>query len=47
MDYYDHYSEWSVVPNRKGHLPYVIKLLITNDLLAIKKMISIHDAAGG
>jgi len=47
MDYYDHFSEWSVAPNRKGHLPYVIKLLITNDLLAIEKMISINDVAGG
>jgi len=47
MDYYDHYSEWSVAPNRKSHLPYVIKLLITNDLLAIEKMISINDAVGG
>ena len=41
MDYYDHYSEWSVAPNRKDHLPYVIKLLIANDLLSIGRMISI------
>ena len=41
LDYYDHFPEWSVAPNRKGHLPYVIKLLTTNDLLAIEKMILI------
>jgi len=45
MDYYDHYSEWSVAPNRKDHLPYVIKLLIANDLLSIGRMISCRDGA--
>lgn len=26
-DYYEHYSTWSVAPNRKSHIPYVLKAL--------------------
>lgn len=31
-DYYDNYAVWSKAPNRKSHLPYVIKALIAKDL---------------
>ena len=41
LDYYDHFSEWSVAPNRKGHLSYVIKLLMADDFQSIEHMISI------
>ena len=47
MDYRDYYAEWSIAPNRKDHLLYVIKLLAANDISSIEKMISIHDAVGG
>jgi hypothetical protein len=45
MDYYDHYSEWSIAPNRKSHMPYVIKLLISNKIKKIGRMISCRDGA--
>jgi len=27
-DYYRHYKRWSMAPNRKNHIPYVIKALM-------------------
>ncbi len=26
-DYYEHYATWSVAPNRRAHIPYVLKVL--------------------
>ena len=31
MEYYDEYQLYSKAPNRKGHVPYVFKALITDD----------------
>ncbi|MBO5637917.1 MAG: hypothetical protein J5906_10440 [Acidaminococcaceae bacterium] len=30
-DYYEEFDYWSAAPNRRAHLPYVIKLLTTSD----------------
>lgn len=30
-DFYDEFSLWSAAPNRKSHIPYVLKALIIND----------------
>ena len=30
-DYYDHFALWSVSPNRKVHMPYVLKALSLNE----------------
>lgn len=43
LDYYDHYATWSVAPNRKDHLPYVIKVLIEDDTQKIGAMIACRD----
>jgi len=45
MDYYEHFATWSTSPNRKGHLPYVLKVLITGDQKKIGEMISCRDGA--
>ena len=44
-DYYENYAAWSVAPNRKDHLPYVIKVLATEDKTLIGAMIVCHDGA--
>lgn len=30
-EFYDEFSLWSAAPNRKSHIPYVLKALIIND----------------
>ena len=30
-DYYENYAVWSVAPNRKSHIPYVLKALALNE----------------
>ncbi len=40
-EYYDNYSIWSVSPNRKKHIPYVLKALIY-DISDIEKEIVCH-----
>ena len=30
-DYYDEFTLWSKAPNRQGHIPYVLKVLISTD----------------
>ena len=45
LDYYEHYPAWSVAPNRKGHLPYVVKVLIADDSKKIGDMITCRDGA--
>ena len=32
-DYYDHFSAWSMAPNRKQHIPYVLKALSLNEAM--------------
>jgi hypothetical protein len=43
LDYYNNYQLWSISPNRKNHLPYILKILITGDILKIKELISCRD----
>ncbi|MBR5337675.1 MAG: hypothetical protein IK152_06800 [Lachnospiraceae bacterium] len=31
LDYYSQFNYWSMAPNRVGHIPYVLKLLISSD----------------
>jgi hypothetical protein len=35
QDYYNDFNYWYSAPNRKNHLPYVIKALILNDTYKI------------
>ena len=30
-DFYDHYATWSIAPNRKAHIPYVLKALLLDE----------------
>jgi len=45
LEYYEHYPIWSISPNRKEHLPYVVKVLIAGDLKRIGDMIACRDGA--
>ncbi len=31
VDYYTEFGYWSKAPNRKSHIPYILKLLLSND----------------
>lgn len=35
-DYYENYQSWSVSPNRRQHIPYVLKALILRDINQIE-----------
>jgi len=39
-DYYDNFALWYSAPNRKTHLPYVVKALIINDVDKIGELIT-------
>ena len=41
-DYYNEFALWFSAPNRKAHLPYVIKALIINDVNKIGELITCH-----
>ena len=41
-DYYEEFEYWSSAPNRRAHLPYVIKLLTTPDAM-LRRDILCHD----
>ena len=41
-DYYAFFPTWSKAPNRKPHLPYVLKALIINDIPTIIGLIKCH-----
>ena len=41
-DYYNEFSYWYSAPNRKAHLPYVIKALIINDVDKIGGLVTCH-----
>ena len=41
-DYYREFRLWYSAPNRKAHLPYVIKALILNDVDALGGLITCH-----
>lgn len=38
-DYYESYQSWSVSPNRRQHIPYVLKALILRDINQIGESI--------
>jgi len=42
-DFYKDFSYWGSAPNRKSHIPYVLKALILNDPEKIGEQISCHD----
>lgn len=39
-DFYEDYDYWSSAPNRKGHVPYVFKAILLNDISKIAELIS-------
>ena len=41
-DYYEEFDYWSAAPNRRAHLPYVIKILTTPDAI-MRRDILCHD----
>ena len=40
-DYFREFSLWSAAPNRKGHVPYILKALILDDPEKIGELITI------
>lgn len=42
-EYYENYSFYSKAPNRKKHIPYVFKALITDDINKLGDGIICHD----
>lgn len=43
MDYYNEYEKYSHSSNRKGHIPYIFKALITDDPEKIGEMIQCQN----
>lgn len=43
MDYYNEYEKYSHSQNRKGHIPYIFKALITDDPEKIGEMIQCQN----
>ena len=41
-DYYAHYAAWSAAPNRKAHIPYVLKALLLDES-AIREELKCQD----
>ena len=42
-DYYEDFEMYSAAPNRKGHLPFVIKALVVKKIREIAEAISCHE----
>lgn len=42
-DYYSQFSVWSAAPNRKAHIPYILKALIINDANKIGEQLSCQN----
>ena len=42
-EYYEHYAVYSKAPNRKAHIPYVFKVLLTEDINLLGESILCHD----
>ena len=40
-DYFKEFSLWSAAPNRKGHVPYILKALILDDPKKIGELITV------
>jgi antitoxin component HigA of HigAB toxin-antitoxin module len=43
MDYYEEFHYWSSMPNRKKHIPYIMKALILQDASKIKELIQCQN----
>jgi hypothetical protein len=43
LDYYNEYELYSHAPNRKGHIPYIFKALIMDDIEKIGESITCQD----
>ena len=43
IDYYDRFPQWSIAPNRKDHIPYVVKILLLKDIKKIEELIKCQD----
>ncbi len=41
-DFYNDYQVWSNAPNRKGHIPYIYKALLTVDVKTLGEEIECH-----
>ncbi len=41
-DFYDNYAVWSVAPNRKAHIPYILKALMLDEE-AIREELTCQD----
>ena len=39
-DFYEEFDYWSSAPNRKGHVLYVLKAILLNDINKIAELIS-------
>lgn len=42
LDYYENFHSWSMAPNRRQHIPYILKALILRDINKIGKNIKIQ-----
>ncbi len=42
-EYYEHYAVYSKAPNRKAHIPYVFKALLTEDICILGESILCRD----
>lgn len=42
-EFYANYEVYSIAPNRKAHLPYVMKALIADDLNKLEDAVVCHD----
>lgn len=39
LDYYAEFNYWSKAPNRSSHIPYVLKLLVSNDDMIMEDIV--------
>lgn len=44
-DYYNEFTYWSTSPNRKGHIPYVFKALVLDDINKIGEIIECQSGS--
>lgn len=38
-EYYDSYSEYNAAPNRKSHAPYILRVLLYNDVSEVAELL--------
>ncbi|MBQ7558721.1 MAG: hypothetical protein IJT20_00505 [Synergistaceae bacterium] len=42
QDFYNEFNLWSSAPNRKSHIPYVLKILLSSDSQLMEDMVCQH-----